>query len=110
MTVEFPLNKVRFDSQGLVPVIVQSTTGKVLTLAYANAVALAEMVSTGKTVFWSRSRQALWRKGETSGNWQEVLQIRSDCDGDALLVTVIEHGPACHLGTESCFEGGSGDA
>jgi phosphoribosyl-ATP pyrophosphohydrolase/phosphoribosyl-AMP cyclohydrolase len=93
-----------------VPVIVQSKSGVVLTLAYANATALEEMVATRRTVFWSRSRDALWRKGETSGNWQEVLDIESDCDGDALLVKVIAHGPACHRGTDSCFEGGHVDA
>ena len=97
---------IRFDSHGLVPVVVQSTTGKVLTLAYSNAQALDEMVATGRTVFWSRSRGKLWRKGEASGNWQEVVDIAADCDGDALLVRVIPHGPACHTGTESCFEGG----
>lgn len=101
---------IRFDGDGLIPVIVQSSAGAVLTLAYSNSEALAEMVSSGRTVFWSRSRQSIWRKGETSGNWQQVLDIKSDCDGDALLVTVLPHGPACHLGTSSCFSGGHSDA
>lgn len=98
---------LRFDSQGLIPVIVQSNSGEVLMLAYASAEAIDEMVETGRTVFWSRSRKEIWRKGSSSGNWQQVLDISTDCDGDALLVTVIAHGPACHLGTNSCFESGS---
>lgn len=94
-----------FDSNGLIPVIVQATTGEVLTLAYANSQALSEMAKSARTVFWSRSRQQIWRKGESSGNWQQVLDIKADCDGDALLVKVLPHGPACHTGAGSCFEG-----
>lgn len=94
---------LKFDAHGLIPTIVQSDTGEVLTLAYCSEQALDEMVKTGRTVFWSRSRAQIWRKGETSGNWQEVLNIQKDCDGDSLLVTVLPHGPACHRGTVSCF-------
>lgn len=98
---------LHFDSQGLIPVIVQSSGGEVLMLAYATAEAIDEMAKTGRTVFWSRSRREIWRKGATSGNWQQVLEMVSDCDGDALLVRVKAHGPACHSGSTSCFESGN---
>lgn len=93
-----------FDERGLVPVVVQNaTTGEVLMLAYMNAESLAKTIKTGETWFWSRSRQSLWHKGESSGNTQEVESITVDCDGDALLVKVHPRGPACHTGERSCF-------
>ncbi|MFQ3565459.1 MAG: phosphoribosyl-AMP cyclohydrolase [Aggregatilineales bacterium] len=95
---------IRWDAQGLVPVIVQdSKTLEVLTLAYMNAAALRETMTKGETVFWSRSRRELWHKGETSGNTQRLVEIRIDCDGDALLILVEPAGPACHTGAVSCF-------
>jgi phosphoribosyl-AMP cyclohydrolase len=97
-------SEIRWDAQGLVPVIVQdSQTLEVLTLAYMNAAALRETMTKGETVFWSRSRRELWHKGETSGNTQRVVEIRIDCDGDALLILVEPAGPACHTGAVSCF-------
>lgn len=97
-------SEIRWDVQGLVPVIVQdSNTLEVLTLAYMNEVALRETMTRGETVFWSRSRRELWHKGETSGNTQRVVEIRIDCDGDALLILVEPAGPACHTGAVSCF-------
>lgn len=95
---------VKFDERGLVPVIVQDgDTGEVLMLAYMNAESLAKTIKTGETWLWSRSRQSLWHKGETSGNTQEVESITGDCDGDTLLVKVHSRGPACHTGERSCF-------
>ena len=89
---------------GLIPAIVQDHyTKEVLTLAYMNAETLALTIAEGRTVFWSRSRQEIWRKGETSGNVQRVVSITADCDKDALVVDVIKSGPACHTGAESCF-------
>lgn len=99
------LDLVKFDSRGLVPAIVQSSeTKRVLMLAWMNAESLALTIEHGQTVFYSRSRQELWHKGATSGNTQVVKSIELDCDGDSLLVTVIENGPACHNGTDSCFD------
>ena len=96
--------KLKFDAQGLIPAIVQDHyTKEVLTLAYMNAETLALTIAEGRTVFWSRSRQEIWRKGETSGNVQKVVSITADCDGDALVVEVVKNGPACHTGAESCF-------
>lgn len=96
--------ELKFDEKGLIPVIVQDHyTKEVLTLAYMNAETLALTIAEKRTVFWSRSRQEIWRKGETSGNTQQVVSITADCDGDALVVEVIKKGPACHTGTESCF-------
>ena len=95
---------LKFDAQGLIPAIVQDHyTKEVLTLAYMNAETLALTIAEGRTVFWSRSRQEIWRKGETSGNVQRVVSITADCDGDALVVEVVKSGPACHTGAESCF-------
>ena len=97
---------LKFDEKGLIPAIVQDAeTGRVLTLAYMNRQSLAISLEKGLTCFWSRSRQELWRKGETSGNVQHVVSVTADCDGDALVVEVIKDGPACHLGTDSCFAG-----
>ena len=98
------LDDVRFDERGLVPAVVQDArTGEVLMLAYMNAESLAKTLETGETWFWSRSRTALWHKGETSGNTQRVLSLSIDCDGDTLLVRVEPRGPACHTGERSCF-------
>ncbi len=96
--------ELKFDEKGLIPAIVQDHyTKQVLTLAYMNAESLALTITEGRTCFWSRSRQELWRKGETSGNVQRVVSITADCDSDALVVEVVKDGPACHTGAESCF-------
>ena len=98
------IDKIKFDEKGLVPAIVQDYfTKEVLTLAYMNREALEITMKEGRTCFFSRSRQELWRKGETSGNTQKVVSITSDCDNDALVIEVIKKGPACHTGAESCF-------
>jgi phosphoribosyl-AMP cyclohydrolase / phosphoribosyl-ATP pyrophosphohydrolase len=95
---------IRFDSDGLVPCVAQDwRTGEVLTLAYMNAEALRRTRETGELHLFSRSRQELWRKGETSGNTQRVRQLRFDCDGDAIVALVVPAGPACHTGERSCF-------
>ena len=95
---------IKWDEHGLIPAIVQDAgTGEVLTLAYMNVEALRLTLETGETWFWSRSRGELWHKGATSGNTQRVVEVRADCDGDALLVRVIPAGPACHTGERSCF-------
>ena len=96
--------ELKFDEKGLIPAIVQDHyTKEVLTLAYMNAESLAITIDERKTCFFSRSRQELWRKGETSGNYQHVVSITADCDKDALVVEVVKDGPACHTGAESCF-------
>ena len=96
--------ELKFDANGLIPAIVQDHyTKEVLTLAYMNAESLAITIDEGRTCFFSRSRQELWRKGETSGNVQHVVSITADCDADALVVEVVKDGPACHTGAESCF-------
>ena len=98
------LNSLVFDRDGLIPAIVQDyVTHEVLTLAYMNRESLRITLEEGRTCFYSRSRQCLWRKGETSGNTQRVVALSADCDGDALLVQVKKAGPACHTGEESCF-------
>ena len=101
---------VRFDVRGLVPAVVQQfDTGEVLMLAWMDAGALAETLTRGETVFWSRSRRERWHKGATSGNVQRVVEVVADCDGDTLLVRVDQRGPdggpgvACHTGARSCF-------
>jgi phosphoribosyl-AMP cyclohydrolase / phosphoribosyl-ATP pyrophosphohydrolase len=100
-------SQIAFDEHGLVPCIVQDwRTGEVLTLAYMNAQSLRLTRETGQTHFFSRSRQELWHKGETSGNTQQVMAIRYDCDGDALLALVEPAGPACHTGRRTCFHHG----
>lgn len=100
----FNINELKFDAQGLIPaVVVDAASKKVLTLAYMNRESLEISMKEGRTCFWSRSRQELWRKGETSGNVQHIVDITADCDRDALVVTVNKEGPACHLGTDSCF-------
>ena len=111
--------EIRFDDRGLVPVIAQDAdTGAVLTLAYANREALQRTLESGEAHYYSRSRGELWRKGSSSGNTQRVVEVRVDCDGDALLYRVEPRGPACHTGEESCFfttlaggeDGGDGEA
>ena len=98
------MTELKFDSNGLIPAIVQDVyTKKVLMLAYMNKESLEITINEGKTCFWSRSRKCLWRKGETSGNTQQVVSIRTDCDRDTLLIEVIKAGPACHTGSETCF-------
>ncbi|MBP3305575.1 MAG: bifunctional phosphoribosyl-AMP cyclohydrolase/phosphoribosyl-ATP diphosphatase HisIE [Oscillospiraceae bacterium] len=98
------LDRLKFDAQGLIPaVVVDDGSGKVLTLAYMNRESLQISMEKGLTCFWSRSRQELWLKGETSGNYQHIVSITADCDCDALVVRVKKDGPACHLGTDSCF-------
>lgn len=98
------IEEIKFDEQGLVPAVVQDARSKaVLTLAYMNEESLKKTLDIGETVFYSRSRQELWHKGETSGNTQEVTSIHYDCDQDALLIQVVPAGPACHKGDYSCF-------
>jgi phosphoribosyl-ATP pyrophosphohydrolase/phosphoribosyl-AMP cyclohydrolase len=100
----FDINELKFDEKGLIPaVVVDSVTKKVLTVAYMNKESLALSMEKGLTCFWSRSRNELWVKGETSGNYQHIVSITADCDGDALTVVVDKDGPACHKGTDSCF-------
>ena len=95
---------IRYDERGLVPVIAQdANTGEVLMLAYANEEAVEKTIQTGEAHYHSRSRDELWYKGETSGNTQKVVEVRLDCDGDALLYRVVPRGPACHTGENSCF-------
>ena len=99
------LNNLKFDEKGLIPaIVVDAETKKVLTMAYMNRESLEISIREKRTCFWSRSRQTLWRKGETSGNVQHIVSITADCDRDALTVLVEKEGPACHLGTDSCFE------
>jgi phosphoribosyl-ATP pyrophosphohydrolase/phosphoribosyl-AMP cyclohydrolase len=100
----FDINELKFDEKGLIPaVVVDATTKKVLTVAYMNKESLAISMEKGLTCFWSRSRNELWLKGETSGNYQHIVSITADCDRDALTVLVEKEGPACHKGTDSCF-------
>jgi phosphoribosyl-ATP pyrophosphohydrolase/phosphoribosyl-AMP cyclohydrolase len=104
-----PLNAsdIAWDERGLAPCVVQDwATGEVLTLAYTNAEALERTQATGEMHFWSRSRDELWHKGETSGHTQAVKELRYDCDADALLALVEPHGPACHTGERTCFHQG----
>ncbi len=100
----FDINTLKFDEKGLIPAVVVDAESKdVLTVAYMNRESLEISMKEGKTCFWSRSRQELWRKGETSGNFQHIVKITADCDRDALTVLVKKDGPACHMGTDSCF-------
>lgn len=95
---------LKFDSQGLVPAIAQQhDTGEVLMMAWMNRDAIAETLATGQVCYWSRSRQSLWRKGETSGQAQRLVELRVDCDGDTLLLQVDQQGVACHTGRRNCF-------
>ena len=98
------IDELKFDERGLIPAIIQDArTGQVLTLAWMNRESLGVSMEKELTCFWSRSRQELWLKGETSGNYQHIVSITADCDRDALVVAVEKDGPACHTGTESCF-------
>ncbi|MBQ9090710.1 MAG: bifunctional phosphoribosyl-AMP cyclohydrolase/phosphoribosyl-ATP diphosphatase HisIE [Anaerotignum sp.] len=98
------IEDLKFDEKGLIPAVVVDTySKKVLTVAYMNKESLQISMDEGRTCFWSRSRQEMWRKGDTSGNVQHIVSIVADCDRDALTVEVVKEGPACHLGTESCF-------
>lgn len=98
------IEDLKFDEKGLIPaVVVDAMSKKILTVAYMNRESLEISMQEGRTCFWSRSRQELWRKGETSGNVQHIFRIMADCDRDALTVEVQKEGPACHLGTDSCF-------
>ena len=98
------IDELKFDEKGLIPaVVVDAVSKKVLTVAYMNRESLEISMNEGTTCFWSRSRQELWRKGATSGNRQHIVSITADCDKDALTVVVNKDGPACHLGTDSCF-------
>lgn len=98
------IDKLKFDDKGLIPaIIIDYYTKEVLTLAYMNKESLEISLKEGKTCFYSRSRKELWRKGETSKNYQHIQSIKSDCDNDALIIEVIKEGPACHTGAESCF-------
>ena len=98
------ISKLKFDEKGLIPaIVVDAQTNQVLTLAYMNEESLKISMEKKLTCFWSRSRQELWLKGETSGNYQHIVSITADCDYDALVVKVTKEGPACHLGEESCF-------
>ena len=95
---------LRFDARGLIPAIAQQhDTGEILMLAWMNLASLAETLATGRVCYWSRSRQSLWRKGETSGQTQQLIELRVDCDGDSLLLLVDQTGVACHTGRRSCF-------
>lgn len=95
---------IAFDSRGLAPAIAQQhDTGEVLMMAWMNAEALAETLATGRVCYWSRSRRTLWRKGETSGHVQQLIEARLDCDGDTILLLVDQTGAACHTGRRTCF-------
>ena len=99
------LSELKFDEKGLIPAIVtDASSGRVLMLAYMNEESLRISLEKKLTCFWSRSREELWLKGETSGNYQHIVSVTADCDRDALLIAVEPDGPACHLGTQSCFE------
>ena len=98
------LSAISFDANGLVPVVAQEVkTGEVLMVAWMNAEALAQTLRTGDVTYWSRSRKSLWRKGETSGHTQRLVEAYVDCDGDTLLLKVEQTGPACHTGAPTCF-------
>lgn len=104
-TVPAVIERVHFSDDGLIPAIIQQwDTKDVLMLGYMNAEALRRTLTEGRVTFWSRSRQEYWRKGDTSGNHQYVRGAALDCDGDTLLVTVDQHGPACHTGARACFD------
>jgi len=98
------LDNLKFNQDGLIPVITQNYyTGKILMQAYANKEAIEETLKSGYATYYSRSRNALWKKGETSGNYQKIMDIKVDCDEDSIIYLVVEEGPACHTGEESCF-------
>jgi phosphoribosyl-AMP cyclohydrolase len=102
--MQVSLSEIKFDASGLIPAIVQDAeTNEVLMMAYMNRESLQLTLEKGETYFWSRSRNELWHKGETSGNIQSVVEVRVDCDADALLIRVHPAGPACHTGNRTCF-------
>jgi phosphoribosyl-AMP cyclohydrolase len=102
--MQVPISEIKFDASGLIPAIVQDAETKdILMLAYMNKYSLELTLEKGETVFWSRSRKELWHKGATSGNVQQVVEIRVDCDQDTLLILVHPAGPACHTGHQTCF-------
>ncbi|NLD19355.1 MAG: bifunctional phosphoribosyl-AMP cyclohydrolase/phosphoribosyl-ATP diphosphatase HisIE [Clostridiales bacterium] len=104
-SINVDIEKLKFDNKGLMPaIVIDAVSKKVLTLAYMNKESLTISMERGLACFWSRSRQELWLKGETSGNYQHIISITADCDRDALVVMVEKDGPACHLGNDSCFE------
>lgn len=104
MNIADILSKITFNAQGLVPAIAQdSSTREVLMMAWMNKEAIEKTLATGDVYYWSRSRSALWRKGETSGHTQKLVDFHIDCDGDTLLLTVEQTGPACHTGEKTCF-------
>ena len=104
MSTDTVLDRIAFDAAGLVPAIAQQhDTGGVLMVAWMNREAVAETLATGRVCYWSRSRRAPWRKGETSGQVQRLVEMRLDCDGDTVLLLVDQHGVACHTGRRSCF-------
>src|SRR5262244_657857 len=108
--MNFRLDELKFDANGLLPAIVQNAkTLEVLTLAYVNEESLRRTIATSETWFWSRSRNELWHKGETSGHTQAVVDINLDCDQDAIVILVNPNGPACHTGAVSCFHNSLGD-
>jgi len=97
-------SQIKWDKDGLIAAIIQDAdSGAVLTLAYMSAESLQQSLDIGQTVFWSRSRSEIWHKGATSGHTQDIVSLSLDCDGDALLVRVRTHGPACHTGADTCF-------
>lgn len=100
---ELDISSLTFDARGLIPAIAQARSGEVLMLAWMNAESLRETLATGQATYWSRSRGALWRKGETSGHVQRLVELRIDCDRDCLLLIVDQIGPACHTNRPSCF-------
>lgn len=105
MSMDALFASLKFDEAGLITTVVQSAdTHRVLMVAWMSRESLAQSIELGETVFWSRSRQELWHKGATSGNTQKIVSLQADCDGDTLLALVHEAGPACHNGTESCFD------
>jgi phosphoribosyl-AMP cyclohydrolase len=98
------ISNLKWDERGIIPAVVQdAATGEVLTVAYVSRESLAKTQELSQTVFFSRSRRKLWHKGETSGNFQQVVSIMADCDADALVIRVIPKGPACHTGARTCF-------
>ncbi len=101
--MEFDVSTLKYDEKGLIPCIAQSEAGEVLMMAWMNAEAVAKTLESGKVTYWSRSRQAFWVKGETSGHTQALIDLRVDCDRDCLLAVVSQEGPACHTNRRSCF-------
>ena len=103
--MDFDSTELKFDDNGLIPaIVIDDESGKLLTLAYMNEESLRISLEEKKTCFWSRSRQELWLKGATSGNYQHIVTMEADCDRDAILVQVRKDGPACHRGNDSCFD------